>query len=80
MTRQDALHAIGELLPQQPDEALEALVEWLGQHEDAFERRLRADAQAGRLDLLAAGAIAEYEVGDTIDLDAPCDADVLEEL
>ena len=78
MTRQDTLATISELLPQQPQEKLDALLEWLEQDDDAFERRLRADVEAGKFDQLIADVIAEDEAGETIDLETSCDEDVLE--
>ncbi len=72
MTRQDTLQTISELLPQQPQEKLEALLSWLEQDEDAFEKQLRADVEAGKLDSLIAEVVAEYEAGETIDLDLAC--------
>ena len=68
MTRQDTLQTINELLPQQPQEKLEALLDWPLQDEDAFEKQLRADVEAGKLDNLIAEAIAEDDAGETIDL------------
>ena len=59
MTRQEMLKTINELLPQQPQEKLEALLGWLEQEDDAFEKRLRADVDAGKFDQLIADAIAE---------------------
>ena len=72
MTRQDTLQTISELLPQQPQEKLEALLGWLEQDEDAFEKQLRADVEAGKLDSLIAEVVAEYEAGETIDLELEC--------
>ncbi len=73
MTRQETLRTINDLLPQQPQEKLEALLGWLEQDDDAFESRLRADANAGKFDQLIASVVAEDEAGETINLEAPCD-------
>ncbi len=78
MTRQAMLETIHDLLPQQPREKLEALLTWLEQEDDAFEKQLRADVDAGKFDKLIASVIAEDESGATIDLEASCDKDVLE--
>jgi hypothetical protein len=72
MTRQQTIQIIEDLLPKQPQEKLEALVEWLGQDDDAFEQRLRADVDAGKFDQLIADVIAEDDAGETIDLEASC--------
>ena len=61
MTRQETLKTINKLLPQQPQEKLEALLGWLEQEDDAFEKRLRADVDAGKFDQLIADVIAEDE-------------------
>lgn len=68
MTRQDTLATISELLPQQPQEKLDALLEWLEQEDDAFEKRLRADVEARKFDQLIADVIAQDEAGETINL------------
>ena len=73
MTRQETLQTINKLLPQQPQEKLEALLGWLEQEDDAFEKRLRADVDAGKFDQLIADVIAEDEAGETLDLEASCD-------
>ena len=78
MTRQDTLKTIHKLLPQQPEEKLSALLGWLEQEDDAFETRVRADADAGRFDMLIAAVVAEDEAGETVNLEAACDEDVLE--
>ena len=78
MTRQDTLQTISKLLPQQPQEKLEALLEWLEQDDDAFEKRLRADVETGKFDKLIADVIAEDDAGETIDFETSCDQDVLE--
>ena len=78
MTRQETLTTINDLLPQQPQEKLEAILGWLEQEDDAFERRLRTDVEAGKLDQLIADVIAEDELGETIDLEASCNQDILE--
>ena len=72
MTRQQTLQSIKNLLPKQPKEKLEALLEWLKQDYDAFEKSVAADTEAGKFDELIAGVIAEDEAGETIDLEAPC--------
>ena len=78
MSRQDTLQTIGKLLPQQPQEKLEALLEWLEQDDDAFEKRLRADVETGKFDKLIADVTAEDDAGETIDFETSCDQDVLE--
>ena len=78
MTRQETLETISDLLPQQPQEKLEALLGWLEQDDDDFEKRLRADVEAGKFDPLIADVVAEDKAGETIDLKASCDQDVLE--
>ena len=78
MTRQDTLETISTLLTWQPQEKLAALLDWLEQEDDAFEKRLRADAEAGKFDRLIAAVTAEDEAGETVDLDASCAPDVLE--
>jgi HAMP domain-containing protein len=67
MGRQETLAAITAKLAELPDEKLEALLGWVEQEDDPFEQRLRADVAAGKLDKLIAEAIAEDEVGETID-------------
>lgn len=69
MTRQDTLQTISKLLPQQPQEKLEALLDWLEQDDDAFERQLRADVEAGAFDNLIADVIAQDRAGETTDLE-----------
>ncbi|NES24628.1 MAG: hypothetical protein F6K41_38400 [Symploca sp. SIO3E6] len=66
MTHQELLKTINDLLPQQSLEKLEAILGWLEQEDDAFEKRLRADVDAGKLDQLIADVIAEDELGETI--------------
>ena len=78
MTRQETLKTINKLLPQQPEEKLEALLSWLEQEDDDFEKRLRTDAEAGKLDQLIADVIAEDDLGETVDLEASCNQDILE--
>ncbi|MGB7413411.1 MAG: hypothetical protein WA902_04300 [Thermosynechococcaceae cyanobacterium] len=73
MTRQETLQTISDLLPHQPQEKLEALLGWLEQDDDSFERQLRADVEAGKLDQLIANVISEDDAGETIDLEASCD-------
>lgn len=72
MKRQEALEALATKLPELPDEKLEALLGWVEQEDDPFERQLRADVAAGRFDRLVAEAVAEDEAGETIDLEASC--------
>ena len=67
MARQDTLQTISELLPQ-PQEKLEALLGWLQQGDDAFEKRLRTDVEAGAFDCIIADVMAQDEAGETIDL------------
>ena len=45
------------------------LLNWLEQ-DDAFEKRLRADAEAGKFDKLIADVIAEDDAGETINLES----------
>ena len=71
MTRQETLQTIRELLPEQPQEKLEALLGWLEQGDDAFERQLRADVEAGRFDRLIADVTAQDKAGETTDLACP---------
>ena len=78
MTRQDTLQTISKLLPQQPQEKLEALLEWLEQDDDAFEKRLRAGVEAGKFDKLIADVTAEDDAGEAVDLETSCNQDVLE--
>jgi len=73
MKRQETLEAIATKLPELPDEKLEVLLGWVEQEDDPFEKRLRADGAAGKLDKLIAEAIAEDEAGETIDLEASCE-------
>jgi hypothetical protein len=72
MKRQETLEAI-TTIPELPDEKLEALLSWVEQEDGPFEKRLRADVAAGKLDKLIAEAIAEDEAGETIDLEASCE-------
>lgn len=78
MTRQEMLQTISHLLQQQPQEKLEAVLGWLEQGDDDFERRLRTDVEAGKFDQIIADVIAEDEAGETINLEASCDEDLLE--
>ncbi len=71
MTRQDTLQTISRLLPEQPQEKLEALLGWLEQDDDAFEKRIRADVEVGAFDRLIADVIAQDEAGETTDLECP---------
>jgi hypothetical protein len=86
MTRQETLRVLSELLEQQPQAKLEVMLAWLEQDsdasssDDAFERKLRADVEAGNFDQLIAQVIAEDNSGETIDLETPCRQDVLETL
>ena len=68
MTRQDTLQTISKLLPEQPQEKLEALLGWLEQGDDAFEKQLRADVEAG-IDRLIADVTAQDKAGETTDLE-----------
>ena len=68
MTCQETIQSINTLLPQQPQEKLEAILDWLVQEDDAFEQQLRIDVEAGKLDKLIADVIAEDELGETINL------------
>ena len=72
MKRQETLTIINKLLPQQPEEKLEALLEWLEQEDDDFEKQLRNDVEAGKFDQLIADVIAEDDMGETIDLETSC--------
>lgn len=76
MTRYETLGAIVSRLPELPDDTLESLLAWL--EDDVFEQQLRKDVEAGKLDELLAEATTEYEAGETIELEAPCDEAVLE--
>ena len=67
--RQETIETISSLLPQQPQEKLEAILDWLKQEDDTFEKQLRNDAEAGKFDELIADVIAEDELGETIDLE-----------
>ncbi|WP_299415137.1 hypothetical protein [Acaryochloris sp. IP29b_bin.148] len=78
MTRQETLQTISHLLQQQPQEKLEALLGWLEQSDDDFERQLRTDVEAGKFDQLIADVIAEDDAGETIHLEASCNKDFLE--
>jgi hypothetical protein len=73
MSRQQTLENIQTLLPQQPDEKLEALLGWLEQQDDKFERKVHADLQAGKFDQLIARVIAEDDAGETSALETPRD-------
>ena len=68
MARQDTLQTISELLPEQPQEKLEALLGWLQQVDDTFEKRLRADVEAGAFDRLIADVSAQDKAGETVAL------------
>lgn len=72
MTRNKTLETINELLPQQSEEKLEAILGWLEQEDDTFEKQLRIDVEAGKLDQLIADVIAEDDLGETIDLETSC--------
>ena len=78
MTRQETLQTINKLLPQQSEEKLEAILGWLEQEDDDFEKRLRADVEVGKLDQLIASVIAEDDLGETLDLETSCNQDILE--
>ena len=78
MTRQETLQTINKLLPQQSEEKLEAILGWLKQEDDDFEKQLRADVEAGKLDQLIANVIAEDNLGETLDLETSCNQDILE--
>ena len=78
MTRQKTLETINNLLPQQSDEKLEALLGWLEQEDDDFEKQLCTDVEAGKFDQLIAEVIAEDDLRETIDLEASCNQDILE--
>ena len=54
MTHQETLETINNLLPKQPQEKLEALLAWLEQEDDDFEKQLRIDVESGKLDQLIA--------------------------
>jgi hypothetical protein len=56
----------------------EALLGWVEQEDDLFEKRLREDVAVGKLDKLIAEAIAEDEAGETIDLETSCERALLE--
>jgi hypothetical protein len=73
MTRQQTLESIQSLLPTQPTDKLEAVLEWLEQEDDDFEARVRADSNAGKFDALIAQVIAEDDAGETIELEASCE-------
>ena len=72
MKRNKTLETINELLPQQSEEKLEAILGWLEQEDDTFEKQLRIDVEAGKLDQLIADVIAEDDLGETIDLETSC--------
>jgi hypothetical protein len=72
MKRQETLAIINKLLPQQPEEKLEAILEWLKQEDDDFEKQLRNDVEVGKFDQLIADVIAEDDLGETIDLETSC--------
>jgi len=56
------------------------LLGWLKQDDDAFEQKLRSDSESGKFDELIASVIAEDDAGETVDLEASCNQDVLETL
>ncbi len=66
MTRQETIQAIEAKLPKLPDETLSAIFAWVVQGDDAYERQLRQDVFAGKLDTLITEAIAEDDAGETI--------------
>ncbi len=72
MTRQETLETINDLLSRQPQEKLDAVLAWLAQDDDAFEKQLRSDVEAGKFDRLIAEVIAEDDRGETIDLETSC--------
>lgn len=78
MTRQETLKTINKLLLQQSEEKLEAILGWLEQEDDDFEKQLRADVKAGKLDQLIASVIVEDDSGETLDLETSCNQDILE--
>ena len=50
-------------------EELAAFREWFANYDsDAWDRQMEADARAGKLDRLAAEALAEHERGETKDI------------
>lgn len=63
---------MSKLLPEQPQEKLEALLGWLQRDDDAFEKRLRADVEAGAFDRLIADVMAQDEMGETTNFDLGC--------
>lgn len=72
MTHQETLKTINSLLSQQPQEKLEALLAWLEQEDDAFEKKLRIDVESGKFDQLIAEVITEDDLGETRDLETSC--------
>jgi len=72
LTRQETLETINDLLSRQPQEKLDAVLAWLAQDDDAFEKQLRSDVEAGKFDRLIAEVIAEDDRGETIDLETSC--------
>ena len=78
--RQETIETISSLLPQQPQEKLEAILDWLKQEDDTFEKQLRNDVEAGKFDDLIADVVAEDELGETIDLETSCNQEILETL
>ncbi len=78
--RQETIETISSLLPQQSQEKLEAILDWLKQEDDTFEKQLRNDVEAGKFDELIADVIAEDELGETIDLETSCNQEILETL
>ena len=66
MTRQQTPEKLTEYLHTLDDEALETiprLVERIPPEDDAWDRQMRADAEAGKLDKLAEKALENYRVG-----------------
>jgi hypothetical protein len=63
MTKVEALeHEVEKLTP----EELAAFREWFLEHDwQAWDRQIERDAAAGKLDELAAEALAEFELGQT---------------
>ncbi|MGK7894446.1 MAG: hypothetical protein AB4372_12675 [Xenococcus sp. (in: cyanobacteria)] len=78
MTRQETLKTINKLILQKSEEKLEAILGWLEQEDDDFEKQLRADVKAGKLDQLIASVIVEDDSGETLDLETSCNQDILE--
>lgn len=71
MPRQDTIARITEHLQVQGDEVLQSLLRLLERippEDDDWDRQIRADAEAGRLDKLADEALREFEAGDYTEL------------